>query len=60
MEVINMRKASKDYSDCAQVMVPIPEDLHIELKVYCTRHGLTMKEVLHEIMTDSIPNICKE
>lgn len=55
-----MRKASKDYSDCAQVMVPIPDDLRIQLKIYCTRHGLTMKEVLHEIMTDNIPNICKE
>lgn len=54
-----MKKAKKDYEDCMSIMVPVPADDHKDLKMYCVQHGITMKEVLHEIVTEGIRNRCK-
>ena len=51
MEVDTMargRTAANDYKDCISVMIPIPKELHRELKVQCTKEGVTMKEILYD------------
>lgn len=58
MEVINMSKPNKDYTNCIPVMVPVLGDSHKDLKIYCTKNGVTMKEVLHEVVQRAIQELC--
>lgn len=53
-----MSKPNKDYTNCIPVMVPVLGDSHKDLKIYCTKNGVTMKEVLHEVVQRAIQELC--
>lgn len=54
------RISKNDYENCKDVMIPVPDELHLELKLYCVAHKLTMKEVFHEIVCQGIKDRCDE
>lgn len=53
------RVAACDYTGCISVSVCIPEELHKELKVYCVKNGITMKEVLYNSNIKSIQDVLR-
>lgn len=41
-------------------MIPINDDLHLKLKVYCAMNGLQMKKVVEELVNDVLKNEKKD
>ena len=48
------RVAANDYTNCVNVMIPIPKDKFHELKLQCVKENVTMKEVLYDMNIESI------